>query len=93
MLSSLFDNTVSSIDLKMLLICSGVSILLGLIIAFVHMKTSKYNKNFLVTLAVLPLLVEAVIIMVNGNLGTSVAIVGAFSLVRSEVYQELQRKY
>ena len=30
----------------------------------------------------LPLLVEAVIIMVNGNLGTSVAILGAFGLVK-----------
>lgn len=45
-------------------------------------KTSKYSKDFLITLAILPVLVQTVMIMVNGNLGTSVAIVGAFSLVR-----------
>lgn len=43
---------------------------------------SKYNKNFLITIATLTLLVTMVIVMVNGNLGTSVAILGAFSLVR-----------
>lgn len=82
MLKSLFNDSVSSINLESLLICSLVSIIIGLIIAFVHMKTSRYSKNFLITLASLPLLVQSVIIMVNGNLGTSVAIVGAFSLVR-----------
>lgn len=82
MLKSLFNNSVSTIDLDTLLLCSGVSIIIGLIIAFVHMKTSRYSKNFLITIASLPLLVQSVIIMVNGNLGTSVAIVGAFSLVR-----------
>ena len=46
------------------------------------MKTSVYSKNFIVTLAILPLLVSVVMMMVNGNLGTSVAILGAFSLIR-----------
>ena len=55
---------------------------LGLVIAFAHMKTSKTSKNFLVTLTILPLLVEVVMLMVNGSLGTSIAILGAFSLIR-----------
>ena len=46
------------------------------------MKTSQTTKGFLVTLATLPLLVMAVMIMINGNLGTSIAILGAFSLIR-----------
>lgn len=79
MLESLFDNTI---DLSTILICSLFSVMLGFIIAFTHKKTSKYSKDFLITLTILPLLVQTVIIMVNGNLGTSVAIVGAFSLVR-----------
>lgn len=58
------------------------AIILGLVIAFVHMITSKYSKNYVVTLAILPILVSTVMIMVNGNLGTGVAIAGAFSLVR-----------
>ncbi|OJG73352.1 hypothetical protein RV11_GL001132 [Enterococcus phoeniculicola] len=41
-----------------------------------------YTKNFVVTLAVLPVLVQLVIMLVNGNLGTGVAVLGAFSLIR-----------
>ena len=63
-------------------ICFLVAIVLGVFIAFIHMKTTKYSKNFIVSLSVLPLIVSMIIIMVNGNLGTSVAIVGAFSLIR-----------
>lgn len=82
MLTSLFSDTSSNVELSSILICSIVSIVLGFVIAFTHMKTSKYSKNFLITLVVLPVLVQVVMIMVNGNLGTSVAIAGAFSLVR-----------
>ena len=82
MLKSLFDSTSSSVELWTILVCTLVSILLGVIVAYTHKKTSKYSKNFLITLAILPVLVQTVMIMVNGNLGTSIAIVGAFSLVR-----------
>ncbi len=82
MLTSIYSTTTGSVELWEIIVCSLVAIVLGFIIAFTHMKTSKYSKNFLVTLTVLPLLVNAVMLMVNGNLGTSVAIVGAFSLVR-----------
>lgn len=80
MLSSILNS--DSLSIKNVLVCSGVSIILGLIIALVHKLTSKYSKNFLITLAVIPILVQTIIFMTNGNLGTSVAIVGAFSLVR-----------
>lgn len=66
-----------------MIICSLVSILLGLAIAACYMIcTEKYSSSFVITLVILPVLVQAVIMMVNGNLGTGVAIVGAFSLVR-----------
>lgn len=80
MFNSVIENgtlTISSVS-----ICLIVCIILGLLISFVHMKTSKYSKNFVVTLAILPMLVSVVMMMVNGNLGTSIAILGAFSLVR-----------
>lgn len=82
MLKSIYSNSTGNVELWAILVCFMVAIILGFIIAFTHMKTSKYSKNFLVTLTVLPLLVSAVMVMVNGNLGTSVAIVGAFGLVR-----------
>ena len=59
-----------------------ISFCLGLFISYIHMKTTSYTKNFVITLTILPVLVELVMIMVNGNLGTSVAVLGAFSLVR-----------
>ena len=46
------------------------------------MYKNTYSKNFVVTLALLPAMVQIVILLVNGNLGTGVAVVGAFSLVR-----------
>lgn len=82
MFNSIFDTSTSSLSITSILICSLAAILLGLVIAFTHLKTSKTSKNFLITLTVLPLLVEVVMIMVNGSLGTSIAILGAFSLIR-----------
>jgi hypothetical protein len=79
----MFNSIISTtLSLTSVTICIVVAIILGLIIAFVHMKTAKYTKNFIITLSILPLLVAVVMMMVNGNLGTSVAILGAFSLIR-----------
>lgn len=82
MFNSIFDSTATGLDITTALICAGVSLVLGIAIAITHMKTSQTTKGFLTTLAVLPLLVMAVMIMINGNLGTSIAILGAFSLIR-----------
>lgn len=71
-----------SLTITSVSICIIIAILLGLVIAYVHMKTTKYSRNFILTLAVMPLLISVIIMMVNGNLGTSVAVLGAFSLVR-----------
>ena len=56
--------------------------MIGLIIAFSYMYRTRYTKSFVVTLALLPAVVCVVIMMVNGNVGTGVAVAGAFSLVR-----------
>ena len=80
MFSSIMDgDTLSVLNVTQ---CMVVAIILGLVISYVHMKTSKTNKDFLITLIVLPMLVAVVMMMVNGNLGTSVAVLGAFSLIR-----------
>ena len=82
MLDSVFSNITSTVDITQILLCILTSILLGVLIALTYKYTSKYNKNFLITLATLPLLISTIIIMVNGNLGTSVAVLGAFGFVR-----------
>ena len=79
MFNSILGN---SLTITSFIICTITSLILGIIIALLHKATSKSNKNFITTLAILPTLVAAVILMVNGNLGTSVAVLGAFSLVR-----------
>jgi uncharacterized membrane protein YhiD involved in acid resistance len=55
---------------------------MGILIAGFHMYRNRYSKNFILTLALLPVIVQAVIMLVNGNVGTGVAVMGAFSLVR-----------
>ena len=82
MFNSIFDTTTVGLSITNALICAGVALALGLAIAITHKITTQTNKGFLITLVVLPLLVMAVMIMINGNLGTSIAILGAFSLIR-----------
>ncbi len=69
-------------DVVTTLIRIAASIGVGLVIALFYMYKSDYNKSFVVTLTLLPAIVGAVVSIVNGNLGTGVAVMGAFSLVR-----------
>ena len=82
MFESILSETAGILSITSALICMIASIILGLIIACVHMFTTRYSKNFVITLSVLPVMVQVIIMMVNGNLGTSVAVLGAFSLIR-----------
>jgi len=82
-LNNLIDSAAAStLSIESLLICTLASLILGLGAAFVYMYRNHYSKSFVVTLALLPAMVQIVIMMVNGNLGTGVAVMGAFSLVR-----------
>lgn len=82
MFNTIFDSTAAGLEISTALISAGVALALGVILALTHARTSQTTKGMLVTLAVLPVLVMAVMIMINGNLGTSIAILGAFSLIR-----------
>lgn len=82
MFNSIFNNTGTGLEIGTALIAAATALVLGVALALTQKKTSQSTKGFLITLAVLPVLVMAVMIMVNGNLGTSIAILGAFSLIR-----------
>ena len=82
MFNSIFDTTSTGLEISSALIAAAVALALGVALAFSHAKTSQTTKGMMTTLAVLPVLVMAVMIMINGNLGTSIAILGAFSLIR-----------
>ena len=79
----LFDtDLVAVISVTDFLLCLGCSLMLGLVMAFAYMYRTRYTKSFVTTLALLPAVVCVVIMLVNGNVGTGVAVAGAFSLVR-----------
>lgn len=79
----IFDTDMTSvITVSDFLLCVGCALLIGLILAGAYMYGAKYTKSFVATLALLPAVVCVVIMMVNGNVGTGVAVAGAFSLVR-----------
>ena len=64
------------------LLCMGCCLVIGLLLALSYMYRSRYTKSFVITLSLLPAVVCVEIMMVNGNVGTGVAVAGAFSLVR-----------
>lgn len=72
----------SGLTLSTFLICTLTSLVLGIGIAFVGMYRSCSTQSFAVALAILPVVVQLVIMLVNGNVGAGVAVAGAFSLVR-----------
>ena len=79
----LFDTDLTVvISVTDFLLCLGASLIIGILMAFAYMYRTRYTKSFVVTLALLPAVVCVVIMMVNGNVGTGVAVAGAFSLVR-----------
>ncbi len=79
----LFDSAaVKTIPVEDFLYCLGTALACGLLFSLCHMFRSRYTKSFAVTLLLLPAVVCAVIMIVNGNVGTGVAVAGAFSLVR-----------
>ena len=79
MLNSLIG---TELTLSVFLICTAVSLVLGIGLALVSQFRARSTQSFAVTLAVLPMVVQVVIMLVNGNIGAGVAVAGAFSLVR-----------
>ncbi len=80
MLNSIITGT--EITASAFFICTAVSLILGLGAAALSMYKSKYSQSFVVTLAMLPAMVQLIIMLVNGNIGAGVAVAGAFGLIR-----------
>lgn len=79
MLKSIFH--AGTFEIWSVLMAFATALVLGLLIAAIFRKCAA-SHGFPVVLAVMPMLVTAVIMIVNGNLGASVAVLGAFGLVR-----------
>ena len=76
------DSAMASVSTPEFLMCCAASIVLGAACAAIYMFRHNCSKNFVVTLALLPLVVQMVITLVNGNLGAGIAVMGVFNLVR-----------
>ena len=81
-IKDLFTFSAGSITMTALFACTICSLLLGAMIAFVFSRGEKTSKSFSLTLILLPAIVQMVIMLVNGDVGTGVAVMGAFGLVR-----------
>ncbi len=80
---NIFDNIFyEGLNISTYLISAVVAILCGTLVAFVSSFRTHTTKSFFVTLVLLPFAVQTVILMVNGSVGTGIAVAGAFSLVR-----------
>lgn len=75
-------DAVKGVTLQSFALCAVVSLALGLLVAGAYILQGSYTKSFVITLAALPIIVQVIIMMVNGNIGTGVAVLGAFSLIR-----------
>ena len=72
----------SGLTAQSFLICTAVSLVLGLLTALCFSFRANFSRSFCLTLAILPAIVQVIIMMVSGSIGAGVAVAGTFSLVR-----------
>ena len=81
-----FDSVITTIapyiEIEIFLKCLAGALVCGLITAITTCVKNRVSRGFLVSLIVLPMIVTTVILMVNGSVGTGIAVMGAFSLIR-----------
>ncbi|MGX7074284.1 DUF4956 domain-containing protein [Falseniella ignava] len=80
--NSIFNNVTATTNPLQLLLALLVSLVLGMVLTWVYKHRTLYTREFVVSLTLLPCLMTLVIFLVNGSLGTSIAVAGTFSLIR-----------
>ena len=79
----MFDSLLASgLTAQSFLICTAVSLVLGLLTALCFSFRANCSQSYGLTLAILPAIVQVIIMMVSGSIGAGVAVAGTFSLVR-----------
>jgi hypothetical protein len=82
MLDVVFNFSPIEMTVAGIALCTITSFAAGLLTALVYTFRNVYQKGFVAALALLPVIIQSIIMLVNGNVGTGVAVMGAFSLVR-----------
>ena len=80
--NSIFNDTTATTNPIQLFLALLVSLILGLALTWAYKHRTLYTREFAVSLTLLPCLMTLVIFLVNGSLGTSIAVAGTFSLIR-----------
>lgn len=86
----MLDSIISSTNgeyftISNVLVVIGVSIILGLIISLIYIKTHKeegYSSSFTVSLIMLPVIISIIILLVGNNVARAFSLAGAFSIIR-----------
>ncbi len=82
-MNNFFDSVYNGqISVSAFFLVLGVAVVCGFLFSFLCSFRIRSSKRFFITTALLPAAVATVIALVNGNVGTGIAIAGAFSLVR-----------
>lgn len=78
----LLNEAISTNKFYYVLICLASAILLGFFQAFIFSIRNRCTKSMVVTLVLVPASISMIIQLVNGSIGSGIAVAGAFSLVR-----------
>jgi len=78
-MGSVIDGTPT---LMSLVLCTLTALVCGFAVSAAYMYKNKYSRTLAVTLAMLPAIIQVIIMLINGNIGTGIAVAGAFSLIR-----------
>ena len=73
------NGTITGLTFIISILCS---LAIGVYIAFMYTIKNDYTGSFVTALALIPAIVQVIIMLVNGNIGAGVAVAGAFSLIR-----------
>jgi len=68
--------------ISVFLITTLCSLAFGAVIALIYIMQNKRSKTMAIALVIMPAVVQAIIMLVSGNIGAGVAVAGAFNLVR-----------
>ena len=77
--------TGESVTITNSLLIVGTSIILGILISVVYMKTnqkSNLSSGFSTTLIMLPVIISIIILLVGNNVARAFSLAGAFSIIR-----------
>lgn len=79
---SILDPATASIDSVAFAECLAAALVIGAAIALVYRYGGRHSQSLMFTIAMIPAVVTVIIMVVNGNIGAGIAVMGAFSLVR-----------